>query len=336
MRMMIAKRLAFAFTQCARVDISNARGCEAAFRSIHSAISTPLHTIMTSNKFMENEMHFICMRTLRLQLRINSALPSALSPSIDSFLRLPHYCAMDPLSATASIMGIMIFVTECIKHFKSLGNFFHVPPIVKSVILELRRAELLLKSAVDIIKNYPYESILTVNTTLTDCEHIVRRLAILAQQRKVSGSLVQTASIEVEKEELGKHLTKLTSDLRLLERYEVHPTIKYFTRRLTFTANQTPICTHASQHTDNTTPLILLGSRNNTTLKCMIPPLSKYTFITNIHQDEPHVFQRPPSPRQSSALRSPLPIPLAAQLSPGRPAAVPKFPGPTPAVSSSG
>lgn len=90
---------------------------------------------------------------------------------------------MDPLSVTASIMGILTFLGSCISLFKRFMAFLRkTPEIIHKVLRDLEDAKPILQRATRTIQGLPFSSIGRTNSALANCESIVLGISRLAEE----------------------------------------------------------------------------------------------------------------------------------------------------------
>lgn len=125
----------------------------------------------------------------------------------------------------ASIAGIISFIAGCIELFNQIRTkFSKIPEIIPRIIRELKAAQLLIQRASQVMRqNFPYETILDVNSGVTACERYIRKLSLTAERvedhrmhhKKFPDYTIP--ELQQQREELGEGVLKLMSDLRLLE-----------------------------------------------------------------------------------------------------------------------
>lgn len=147
---------------------------------------------------------------------------------------------MEVVGIAASVMGIITFIGSCIRMFKRLRDHFKkVPAIIQKILTDLKAAEPLLERAARTMQLYPYSSIVNINASLSTCERYVRSLSTSAEKAQEYKSRTKefphhsVPELEEQRERLGDGLLKLMSDLRLLERCGVNPSLPVVNKVLT-------------------------------------------------------------------------------------------------------
>lgn len=130
---------------------------------------------------------------------------------------------MEGIAAVASVVGIISFVEVCIRVFNRLRNYFtKVPFIIQMILEELQGANLLLKTAEEMMAKFPRDQVIGINNTFTNCENMIFELKRKAEpvQKSTSSTLLDHLSpeLELQRAKLNQELVTLKSDLRLLNR----------------------------------------------------------------------------------------------------------------------